>query len=175
MFHDCKNEQEVKTLYRKLSMRLHPDHGGSDELMKLLTDAKERRSQEIQNGGSVRDDEIEEIKKAYEEAWTSFTRAQRRHESGSSKWNTRAQKPHDNGTETVKKGDDRLSILEDILLYASHHPSFNIEFIKSIKQYLTLHGFVTMKQYNALVKIINSFNISEWKKEFDEEKKAPGY
>ena len=39
MFSKCKSLQDVKTLFRKLSLRLHPDSGGSHELMLLLQEA----------------------------------------------------------------------------------------------------------------------------------------
>lgn len=36
-FKDCKTEDDVKRIYRELAKKLHPDHGGSDELMRELT------------------------------------------------------------------------------------------------------------------------------------------
>lgn len=39
MFNKCKNLQEAKILFRKLSLRLHPDSGGSHELMVLLQES----------------------------------------------------------------------------------------------------------------------------------------
>ena len=38
MFHKCKDRDEIKALYRKLSLRLHPDHGGESIHMILLTE-----------------------------------------------------------------------------------------------------------------------------------------
>lgn len=54
---------------------------------------------------------------------------------------------------------EKLSIIEDIFRYAERNPSFNNIFITSVDEYLQKHGKVTMKQYNALVNIYNSFNI----------------
>lgn len=39
MFSKCQCESDVKSLFRKLALRLHPDHGGSDELTILLNEA----------------------------------------------------------------------------------------------------------------------------------------
>ena len=36
-FKDCKTQEDVKRIYRELAKKLHPDHGGSDELMRELT------------------------------------------------------------------------------------------------------------------------------------------
>lgn len=41
MFHECKNKEDVKSLFRKLCYFLHPDHGGDTELMILLNDSYE--------------------------------------------------------------------------------------------------------------------------------------
>lgn len=40
-FKDCKDQEEAKSIYRKLAMKLHPDLGGSDELMRILTNQYE--------------------------------------------------------------------------------------------------------------------------------------
>jgi curved DNA-binding protein CbpA len=36
-FKDCKTQDDVKRLYRELAKKLHPDQGGTDELMRELT------------------------------------------------------------------------------------------------------------------------------------------
>ncbi len=41
MFHNCKTTEEAKKLFRKLCLLLHPDKGGSNELMVLLNEAYE--------------------------------------------------------------------------------------------------------------------------------------
>lgn len=41
MFHNCKSEEDAKKLFRKLCLLLHPDKGGSNELMILLNEAYE--------------------------------------------------------------------------------------------------------------------------------------
>jgi len=41
MFHNCKNEKEIKKLFRSLASFLHPDKGGEGYLMILLQEAKE--------------------------------------------------------------------------------------------------------------------------------------
>lgn len=42
MFHKCKSSDEVKALYRRLAMLLHPDKGGDNALMTLLTECYEK-------------------------------------------------------------------------------------------------------------------------------------
>lgn len=42
MFHNCKTPAEAKTIFRKLCLLLHPDKGGSNELMILLNESYER-------------------------------------------------------------------------------------------------------------------------------------
>ena len=39
MFQNCNTIEEAKILFRRLAKRLHPDHGGDDDLMILLKDA----------------------------------------------------------------------------------------------------------------------------------------
>lgn len=41
MFDSCQTEEESKKLYRRLSLHLHPDHGGEHDLFILLTNAYE--------------------------------------------------------------------------------------------------------------------------------------
>lgn len=42
MFHDCKTKDEIHKRYRELAKVLHPDHGGTDKLMRLLQDERKR-------------------------------------------------------------------------------------------------------------------------------------
>lgn len=39
MFHKCTKEDDAKKLFRQLALRLHPDCGGSKDLMILLQEA----------------------------------------------------------------------------------------------------------------------------------------
>jgi len=39
VFHHCINIQDLKKLYRRLALRLHPDKGGSADLMMLLQES----------------------------------------------------------------------------------------------------------------------------------------
>lgn len=39
MFFKCKTQADCKALFRSLAKRLHPDHGGTPELMILLQEA----------------------------------------------------------------------------------------------------------------------------------------
>lgn len=42
MFHRSQNKEAAKTLFRRLAMRLHPDHGGENDLMVLLQESYEK-------------------------------------------------------------------------------------------------------------------------------------
>lgn len=48
MFFNTYTKEEALKLFRKLSFRLHPDHGGSNELMILLQEAYEERCKWIE-------------------------------------------------------------------------------------------------------------------------------
>ena len=42
MFHRSQTKAEGKSLFRKLAMRLHPDHGGDNDLMILLQETYDK-------------------------------------------------------------------------------------------------------------------------------------
>lgn len=141
MFHNCKNLDDSKKLFRKLAMRLHPDHGGDNELMILL--------QEAYNNFQFIHEELEKQNK-------------QKDEEKSKKENCNK---YENAIEDVELGDESLKIIDEILEYAKNHERFKADFTESIKEYLEEHGHITSMQYNKLVKIYYSFRMDKEKKE----------
>lgn len=52
-FNNCQTVAEIKSLYRKLAKEYHPDYGGSNELMGLLTDIYKASLKSVDNQISV--------------------------------------------------------------------------------------------------------------------------
>lgn len=48
MFFKCNTEEECLKLFRKLALKLHPDQGGSNELMILLQESFEEKTKFIE-------------------------------------------------------------------------------------------------------------------------------
>jgi len=48
-FKDCKNQDQVKQVYRALAKQFHPDHGGSTSLMQLLNAQYKQALQSVLN------------------------------------------------------------------------------------------------------------------------------
>jgi DnaJ-class molecular chaperone len=70
-FKDCKTEDDVKRIYRELAKKLHPDHGGSDELMRELTKQYESwiPANKFSQSSTMSEEEFQEkFKKASAEA-----------------------------------------------------------------------------------------------------------
>lgn len=115
MFRKCKNAQEVRSLYKKLCLRLHPDQGGSTELMILLQQVYEESISKIE------DEEIIFNKTSH------------------------------NNDKFIYKGDAKLNILYDLISHFEEHE--NNAFVKSVSMFLDESGFITQKQYYALIRI----------------------
>lgn len=62
MFAKCKTVSEIKTLYRKLALHLHPDHGGDNELMSLLIATMETALEALSEETKPFPEEFEETK-----------------------------------------------------------------------------------------------------------------
>ena len=138
MFRDCTSSEETKSLFKKLAMRLHPDYGGSNELMILLQEAYEKTLNLIE--------ENEEI---------------------SEKFKTKNKKPKDRFYEKsyeniyLEDEDERLKILDEILEYSKSHPRFNTNFTHEMVLFLNDNLYLTSGQYNSLVKIYYCFRMDE--------------
>lgn len=120
MFAKCKTVLEIKTLYRRLALHLHPDHGGDNELMALLVESMEAALEAISEANPLLPEGFEETK------------------------------------EPVFQGDFRILLLPTIVEFCSDNGIEPSEFIISVKEYYTKKKYVTIKQYNALLRIYNS-------------------
>lgn len=147
MFRKCRSVAEVKKLYRLLALRLHPDYGGSNELMALLIEV-------------------------YEEALDSATYEER---NDNKKKETKTEKSYYDENEygdglykcvneDVQQKDPRLKIFMDILEYAKEHKTFKTDFVLSLVEFLDEKGFLTPAQYNKLVKIYYAFHMDKSEK-----------
>jgi hypothetical protein len=133
MFHNCKSIEDIKSLYRKLSLRLHPDLGGEAFLMILLTESYEIA--------------LESIKPVKQDKKTKIP--------------TRSGTGYEITPFDILKGDDYLKIIDEIYEYAKTHPKFSLTFIDSINAFLSESGFITASQFNSLVKIYYSFRMDK--------------
>jgi hypothetical protein len=145
MFSKCKDEKEVKTLFRKLAMRLHPDYGGCNETMSLLKDAYDSSLAYVnsshKNKAQKAPDSNPEDKKFYERVF-----------------------------DDVKEGDPKLRIITEIYAYAESHESFKIDTTEEINNYLEENGHITSQQYNRLVYIYYAFAMDK-KKQYKKDTK----
>lgn len=131
MFHRCKSLDEGKALFRKLAMRLHPDYGGSNEMMILLNESKEMFDNFIQK----KEPSIEKAK--------------------------RKDNVFDKVVEDVYFQDDRLEIIDRILKFAENNKSFDPSFAAAMLQVVDDRGFLTSNQYNALVNVYYKWNMDD--------------
>lgn len=133
MFFKCKNEREVKELYRKLALKLHPDHGGCSMLFNLLQDAKDNMIRLL-------------------------AKVEKNIEPGAFK--TRNRK-YENQIEDVYAGDECLEIIKDFRKYKEKVSSFSLSFLESLEDFLSDRGYLTSIQYNCLVKTYYAFRMWE--------------
>jgi len=146
MFHKCESPTQIKDLFRKLAKRLHPDHGGSDSLMILLQDAKQDADLRLELISSMDDHQEKSSKKK------------------KPKWKSSGRYSVEDDADLIYSDDSRVEILDDILLFAKHHKSFDASFTESIYEYLEDRGYITSPQYNALVRIYYGRKINKWNK-----------
>lgn len=138
MWHRCTTEEEVKDLFKKLAFRLHPDHGGTEELMILLNESYETAKYfyDALNKEKEKPKFTEENPGKYQKSFSDLT-----------------------------LGDERLQVINEILDYARTRKSFNTDFVISIVDYANENGFVTSAQYNSLLKTYYAFKMNERKPE----------
>ena len=67
MFSHCNTAFEAKSLFRKLALKLHPDYGGSNELMILLTETYENALKNIANKSHKAYNQQHVYEKTYED------------------------------------------------------------------------------------------------------------
>lgn len=133
MFSRCKDEKEVKGLFRRLAIKLHPDYGGDNELMSLLKDSYEIA--------------LEFVKK--------YEQSEKKHSSH--------KKFYEKVFEDIHIGDSRLSIIMEMYEYSKNHKLFKIDTTEEINEFLKENGFITSRQYNRLVYIYYAFKMDDKK------------
>ncbi len=155
MFQDCNSETEVKKLYRRLALLIHPDRGGDGELMVKLTKAYDRA---LSNAPKPR-------------STTSQARTQpnpRPRKPPEPKPQPEAPRPRKDGepyTESqegdIKNTDWRSGILLELVEFFKTKKSYTNKFINSIACYFAIRGFITSGQYNCLVRMYNEFGLNK--------------
>jgi hypothetical protein len=141
MFHRCKTAQEAQTLWLRLAMTLHPSkETGAFDLFAILMESYEKF--------------LEEIK---------------------------SEKPQDNlefllpgkyqftDKEVTFQDSDQHEILNEIDLFANKNSKFNRKFFDSVCDQFHRYENMTMKQYNALVKIYYQFRMHEPEKKEEQD------
>lgn len=141
MFFKCDSKDECQKLFRKLALRVHPDMGGSNELMILLQEAF--------------DDRIKYLEKPKKKS-TEKKKSKDKPKKDKPK---QADKIYENVYEKIYFDDDRLSVLDEILEYLKAHNNLKINFVHDVQRYLQENDFMTSGQYNALVKIYYQYEM----------------
>lgn len=139
MWHRCKNENEIKCVFRKLAHYLHPDKGGSAELMILLTESYQIAREALI---AFKDHPKKEVNLRKKETTYEYPLAE-----------------YPEVVEDIFDGDPMLEIINEILAYAETHPSFSPRFIIAVKDFLYENGFVSSTQFNKLRNIYYSFHV----------------
>ena len=128
MFSGCKNPEEVIELFENLSLYLHPECGGNEELFELLESAANRAIEAL-----LAYNEYEELCSKRERPRYELTKNE------------------------VHQGDPNLNIINDILDFSKDNKQINPEFARSVSRFFERRKYVTASQYNALVKVYNAF------------------
>jgi len=147
MFHQCKTKADVKALYRALAKLLHPDQGGSSEMMILLTEARCEAFEAIETIINL-DDHLN------------------KNEDNSDGREFKKQ------SGPVYCNDEEALIFMYIRDYAESHKSFSTKFLDSVEAKMDRDGFISANQFNGLVNTYYSFRMYEKDENIDEEEEA---
>lgn len=140
MWHRCETLDDVKELFKKLAFRLHPDQGGSHELMILLQESYE-------------------FMKKKPNAIKEFCEFSELLNKGNHV--KESPKKYQNVIEDVPLGSEKLEILREIFAYAELNTRFDTSYVESICEFCDKNKYITSNQYNALVNIYYSFKMNE--------------
>lgn len=166
MFKKCKTEKEVKSLFRKLALRLHPDHGGSADLMALLIDTYDEVLESFKSD-PLKDILEESLKRPPTNSYRSYTTPSSGSGGAGFKFTasggggSNAYASSNYSVIQILKGDQRLEILDDILEYARGNHIFNSTFALLIKDFLDKKGWISEDQYNRLLEIYHQHNLGD--------------
>ena len=140
MFFKCKTSGEAKKLFRRLAKYLHPDCGGEADLMNLLKEAYDQFNFFKEELEKTEEEDIPPSDGDYD---------------------------FESSEGYVYKEDKRLSVIEKIYKYAETHESFNTSFTNSVVESLEENERITQRQYNALVRVYDSFRMWEDEENLD--------
>lgn len=141
MFFKCKNEDEVKKLFRQLSLKLHPDAGGCQELFILLKESHENALKTLK----------ERKEKPKQESKPEPKKEETVLYPGK----------YQLVSENILAGDTRIKIIQDILAFAKKNLPHPPEFVQSVAAFFLRRYYVTASQYNSLVKIYYAYDINK--------------
>lgn len=144
MFHQCKTKADVKALYRALAKLLHPDQGGSSEMMILLTEARHEAFEAIET--------IVDLDEHFDKSEENSNGREFKKQNG-----------------PVYCNHDEALIFMYIRDYAESHKSFSTKFLDSVEAKMDRDGFISANQYNGLVNTYYSFRMYEKDENIDEE------
>jgi curved DNA-binding protein CbpA len=130
MFSACKNKEEVKATYRRLSKEYHPDKGGTNEKMADLTKQYEAA-----------------MKRDFRKKVDPKTQKEEEFQFGSGSTEVRTQQ-HPMYADKIMKGDQRLKALYDLINYEfCNLISYSKNSVDEILKHLTDFGYITSKQF----------------------------
>lgn len=161
MFHNCKNSDEAKTLYRRLAKILHPDKGGYADLMALMQDAYELFLYQLKRS----DEELEELFKFKAKAQPEKAKKTET-PVAKNKYNGKYQEVE----EFVDSWDEeRITVFDQIFAYAKTHKSFDPRFVTSVYETLEADGIISAGAYNSCLKVYYAFRMGDWYQKFEAE------
>ena len=121
-------------MFRRLSLKLHPDCGGEADLMILLQECYENKLKELSP------------------KQTNYP--------PKNPTNQTHQK-FQNVYSDVILGNPALHILPEIFEYAKSHKSFKTDYLDSVYEFLSENGYITSSQYNSLLKTYYAFRMDK--------------
>lgn len=143
MFQMQMCDENVKSLFRKLSKYLHPDVGGDKDLFRMLVDARDGQLSYLKDINEMAD-RCEEEEDELEQ---------------DNDWDGEFRKIEDN----IYKNDGMLiAVIEIMSSYSKSHNKFDPSFLIKMIDACEEKGFMTANQFNALLKTFKAFRMEEW-------------
>lgn len=152
MFHTCKTKAEVNSLFKRLAKHLHPDQGGENDLMILLTEAKEKALSGLGSISGLSSDDIlgDAFKRAYQGYRSGFEGFQG-FEYGA--YNESKPKKHEYrpAMSSVFASHGNARIIDDILAAAKKNPRIKTHLADKAKETMDKQGYISADEFNELL------------------------